>query len=248
MKNWMMAGLFLGMTVAACGGDKTDGASSSTPSATPASSGKPAAGKSSSAPAKTDEAKEVTVADFTSKVPAGSCKAIAECKNQELSVGVGAMLIMVGAFGSMDDKDAQKEFKEIDEAQKKDNRFTLNADECGKVMAVVTKVTGFTADKVQASIDAKKAEFDGKKAGECLAALEKSPPSCATEKKLEKEPKLDDIDKMMKSYKTEMDDFVKPCQGALVGKVAEGGECAYDYECAGEKVDCKNKKCTKGGG
>jgi hypothetical protein len=53
---------------------------------------------------------------------------------------------------------------------------------------------------------------------------------------------------MMKAYEKPLEEHLKPCEGALVGKVNEGEACSFDYECAGEKVDCKAKKCAKKGG
>jgi len=237
-----MAGLLAGMTAStACGEKATDTASSA--------SAKPgASGETKSAPAKTEEAKPLTVAQFTTDAPAAACKALVACKNQEISVGLGTTLLMIGAFGSMDDPAAGKEFKSIDESMKKDSRYAMNSDECGKVMGIVTKATGFTAEKIQASIDAKKAAFDPGKAATCMAALAKEPTSCSQEKKVEKEPKMGDLDKMMDSYKKELEDYMKPCESVIDGKVAEGGECAYDFECAGEKVSCKQKKCSKKAG
>jgi hypothetical protein len=242
MRNCLWAGLVVGMTVTACGNKAADTASSASASA--ATSSKPA---SSGEAKKTDDEKPVTVASLTTDGPVEACKTLVACKNEEISVSAGTMLMMVAGFASMGDQDAQKAFKAIDEEMKKDKRFAMNADECGKVMAIFMKTEGATADKIQASIDAKKAEFDPKKASECLASLAKEPPSCATEKKVDKEPNLGSIDKMMAPYQKELDAYTKPCEHAIIGKVAEGGECAYDFECAGGKASCKQKKCSKKG-
>lgn len=246
MRNWVLAGLVLGMTATGCGTKAADTASSASASA--ATSSKPASSSDAKTPAKTDEEKPVTVASLTTDGPVEACKTLVACKNQEISVSAGTMLLMVAGFASMGDQDAQKDLKAIDADMKKEKRFVMNADECGKLMAIFMRTEGATPDKIQASIDAKKAEFDPKKASECLASLAKAPPSCETEKKVDKEPNLGSIDTMMAPYQKELDAYTKPCEHAIKGKVAEGGECAYDFECEGGKASCKHKKCTKKAG
>jgi hypothetical protein len=246
MRNRIALGLLaLGLASVACD-EKKDVAPASTgaPSAAnkPANTGEPKVGEAKETP---PEPKSLTVAQFTTDAPAAACKVLATCKNEEVTASISAMMVLIAGFASLKDKAMQDELKAVGDAMKKENRHSLNGDECTKVMGAITKATGFNAEKIQASIDAKKVEFNAEKAAACSAALSTPPKACAEEKKLTGEPKMEDLDKMMKGYEKDFEEYLKPCQEAFVGKVAAGEACENDFECAGEKVECKQNKCAK---
>jgi hypothetical protein len=245
MNKLVVVALAGAMAVVGCE-DKGAGGTASSGSA--AGSGKPAP-SGDTKPAKSAEppaAKALTAAQFTTDATAAGCKTLVGCKNQEFSVAVGATFMMMAGFAGMDDKSVEAEMKAVGDGMEKDKRNVMNADECGKVMAVVAKVTGFTGEKLQAAIDAKRVEFNGEKAAACAAQLGTEPPFCKEEKKVEGEPKLGELDKMMDAFeKPLLEEHLKVCKEALVGKVAAGAACEADYECTGEKTKCKDKKCIE---
>ncbi len=241
MTNKLMLGTLVGLLSLTACGDKTDAAASGSASAKPAASG-----AASGAPKKEEPAaaKPLTLAQFTTDVPVAACKTVVSCKNEEVSVSAGTTMQMVAGFGGMDDPKITADLKAIGEAMEKDKRQVMNASECTTVMGAVTKVSGFSAEKIQPSIDAKKVEFNGEKAAACLAAVSAEPPFCKEEKKVKPDLKLADLEKIMKPYQKEFEDHLKACDGALVGKVAIGEACESGFECAGDEVDCKAKKCV----
>lgn len=240
-KHFVLATLVGAFALTGCGDKAADGAASGSAATSAKPAGASASAAASSAPA---APKNATVAQFATEAPANVCKQLTSCKNEEVAVSIGSMLQLVAGFAGMGDPKVAEEMKGIGEAMKKDKRNLLNADECTKVMGVVTNTTGFDEKKLQAAIDAKKVEFNAEKAGACLAALASQPAFCKDEKKITGEPNLGELDKMMKTYEKDLDAHVKVCEEALVGKIAAGEACEADYECAGDKVGCKNKKCV----
>jgi hypothetical protein len=82
----------------------------------------------------------------------------------------------------------------------------------------------YNATAVQAAITAGKIAFDGTAAKACVDGFKA--PTCTT-------------------YWTAGPDFVAACDTAMVGKVATGGACTIDFECAGENwCDDTTKKCA----
>ena len=82
----------------------------------------------------------------------------------------------------------------------------------------------YNATAVQAAITAGKIAFDGTAAKACVDSFKA--PTCTT-------------------YWTQGPDFATACDTAMVGKVATGGTCAVDFECAGENwCDDATKKCA----
>ena len=169
MKKWVLVGL-LAMASAACEEKKTDAPPAKPPASaattTASSETKPATAKD-----EPEGPKSLTVAQFTSDMPAAACKALTTCKNEEVSVSLGAMVMFMAGLSAMQDPAVGKELKAIGDTMKTEKRNVMNGEECTKVMGALTKTMGFTADKVQASVDAKKAEFNGEKAAACTAAL-----------------------------------------------------------------------------
>ena len=241
MKTWIPLTLLMGsVAVAACDANK-DAAPTTAGTASASGATKPAVDKP-----KQDEApKSLTLKQFTDDAPVAACKALVSCKNEEVTVGIDAMLMMIAGFATLDDPTTGKELEGIGDAMKKDGRSTMNGDECSKIMGAVTKATGFNAETIQAAIDAKKTEFNAEKAAACYAALSTQPSFCKDEKKVEGEPKLGELDRMMKAYQKDLDAHLKACDEVFVGKLTAGSACEHDFECAGEKVECKRKKCTK---
>jgi hypothetical protein len=241
MTNKLILATFLAMVATAACGDKTDAAGSGSVSASPAGSG------AASAAAKKDEpvaAKALTLAQFTTDMPAAACKTMAACKNEEVTAGIGFAMQMMAGFGGMDDPKIAADSKSVAESMKKDGRQTMNAAECTTIMGAVTTLSGFSAEKFQAAIDAKKVEFNGDKAAACVAALSAEPAFCKDEKKVKPDLKFGDIDAMMKPYEKDLEAYLKSCGEALVGKVAAGEPCESNFECAGENVACQDKKCA----
>jgi hypothetical protein len=231
------------MASAACEEKKTDAPPPAKPPASAATTA--ASSETKTAKEEPEAPKSLTVAQFTTDMPAAACKALTTCKNEEVSTSVGAMVMLMAGFAAMQDPALGKELKGIGDTMKTEKRNAMNGDECTKVMGALTKTIGFTADKVQASVDGKKAEFNGEKAAACTAALATQPNFCKEEKKLTKEPNMGEMDKMMKAYEKDVEAYLQPCKDTLVGKVAEGEACEFDFECAGEKTACKQKKCAK---
>lgn len=82
----------------------------------------------------------------------------------------------------------------------------------------------YNATAVQAAITAGKIVFDGTAAKACVDSF--AAPTCST-------------------YWTQGPDLADACGTAMVGKVATGGACAVDFECAGENwCDDATKKCA----
>ena len=81
----------------------------------------------------------------------------------------------------------------------------------------------YDAATVGASITAGKIAFDGAAAKACLDGI--GAPACAT-------------------YWNTGPDFPAACERALVGKVANGGACAIDFECSSLESYCDAGRCT----
>jgi hypothetical protein len=239
MKKWILVTLLMGSVATAACEDK---------GGAPATDGAPSSSAANKKPKEQEAPKSLTVEQFTADAPVAACKTLASCKNEEVTISIGAMLMMMAGFATLEDPAASKELEAISAAMKKEGRNTINGDECNKIMGAVTKSTGFNAETIQASIDAKKTEFNGEKAAACYAALSTQPSFCKDEKKVAGDPKLGELDRMMKAYEKELDAHTKACDETFVGKLAAGSACEHDFECAGEKVECKQKKCAKKAG
>lgn len=83
----------------------------------------------------------------------------------------------------------------------------------------------YDANAVQASITAGKITFSGSAAKACVDGFKA--PTCST-------------------YWTQGPDFAAACETAMVGKVATGGACTNDFECASSENWCDDttKKCA----
>ena len=222
--------------------DKPDVEASGSASSKPAGSAAPSgAVKQEEPPAP----KQLTLAQFATDAPTAACKALTTCKNEEVSVSVGSALQLVAGFGGLDDPKIVADMKEVGRAMRKDNRQAMNAAECTTVMGAIATTSGFTPAKLQAAVDAKKTEFNAEKGAACLAAISTEAPFCKLEKTVKPDLKLGELEVIMKTYRKDLDTFMKSCNDALVGKVAVGAACEHDFECAGEDGRCKDRKCAR---
>jgi hypothetical protein len=183
----------------------------------------------------------MTVDQFASKLTPTACKAIDQCKNEEVKSATSTMLLFAASMAAMQDKEMQKKLKPISDTLEKEKRFFLKEDECNTVFGSFTGETGMDGETLKAKVG-KTIEFDAEKAQACLDNM-MSVKACEKEVKLEKELKMKDMEKVMKDAKLE--DALKPCQTAIVGKVAEGENCDYEYECKGDDVKCSAPKDAK---
>ena len=190
-----------------------------------------------------EEKKEegITVEKFANQLTPTACKAIDQCKNEEVKSATSTMLMFAAGMASMKDKEMQKKIKPISDTLKKEKRFYLKEDECNTVFSSFTGTSGMSADVLKKKVG-KTIEFDGAKAQECLDNMQ-SIKACEKEVKLEKELKMKELDKVMKDANLEKE--LKACETAIVGKVAEGENCEYGYECKGEDTKCSAPKDAK---
>lgn len=190
---------------------------------------------------KQEKEEGISVEEFANQLTPTACKSIDQCKNEKVKSATSTMLLFAASMASMQDKEMQKKIKPISDTLEKEKRFFLKEDECNTVFNSFTGTTGMSADVLEKKVG-KTIEFDGAKAQECLDSMQ-SVPACEKEVKLEKKLEMQDLDKVMKDAKLEEE--LKACETAIVGKVAEGENCEYGYECKGEDTKCSAPKDAK---
>jgi hypothetical protein len=222
------------ISLSAC--DKGDQAKSGSATAGSAAPGTTAA-------ATAQAATSLTPKEFLAKLPPTTCKWLGECKNDKVKFTLTTTAMMVAGFGSMDKPELAKQVKGVGDAMKKDKRSLPNTSECETIGGVAMQVIGLTPEALEAKIG-KTVQYDGAKAAACIAAIQSPFALCATEVKLEGEPKLADLDAYGKEVEAPFDAHTKACSDVFTGTVEQGKACEYDFECKGENAGCKKKVCV----
>lgn len=195
--------------------------------------------KSSAAPKAAKVApKPLGVADFLAQIPAAGCKALDACKNDKVKTAVEMPIMAMAGFGSMDNPALAKQMKAVGKAMSKaENKGFPTEQHCEAIGKIALEVTGLVAKTVKGKIG-KTVKYDAQKAAACLAAIHSPFPACSSNFRV-KDPTMGEAEKYQKAYGSQIDAHTEVCNGALVGLLAAGKSCEYDYECAGE-----NSKCT----
>lgn len=225
-------------TLGACQKNETEAGNN------PAASAKPASAPAAATSEKKAEETSLTAEAFLSKITPTTCNWVTQCKNDKVKATVATMAMMVASFGSMDRPELAKQMKGVDESMKKDKRWFPTSSECTTIGNVSLQVLGLTSEQLTAKIG-KTVKYDGEKAAQCIAQLSSRFKPCETELKLEKEPKLGEIDKFSNELKGDLEAHTKACEGVLTGMVEAGKACEQSFECAGEKSECKKKVCAE---
>lgn len=182
---------------------------------------------------------------FADAAPAALCGWLTGCKNEEITVGVQTMMVMTVAFGAMARPDMKDEIESTMKGLKKEGEkknAKLDGEQCGAVSGLGAKMLGLDKATLGEAVKSKRVAFDAAKAKACLDGF-KNVKACETEKKVEGDPKLSEMEKMMEPYKDDLEGLTKACESVLVGQVAADGACTNDYECK-EGLTCKGDSPT----
>jgi len=182
---------------------------------------------------------------FAAALPKGMCKVTTGCKNEPYVAVVDMMMMMMVGFGTMDDADAQAKIAPIGKAMETEKRSLFNMSECETIAGYAFNLAGLDAEGIKASVAAGKVDFNAEQAAACAKVFDSQPEMCKTEVKIEGEFNMGEAEKIGNEMDGKLDDFLKPCEGVFVGKVAVGAECSAGYECAGDNTDCQEGKCVE---
>ncbi|MEO1269121.1 MAG: hypothetical protein AAFX99_13550 [Myxococcota bacterium] len=177
---------------------------------------------------------------FADKAPTALCEWLTSCKNEEITTGVQTMMVMMVAFGAMAKPEMKDDIEKTMGGMKDKKGSKLDMAQCGAISGLGAKLIGLNKETLGESVKAKRVTFDAAKATACLEGF-KNVKACETEKKVEGEPKMSEVDKMMEPYKEDLEKLGKTCEGVLVGQVDKDAACMNDYECK-EGLSCKGAK------
>lgn len=193
---------------------------------------------------KEEDAGEVELATFTKELPKVGCKTLGECKNEKIQQTFSGLMMMTAGFAGMQNPEVGKKLKKVQETLKKDERSSFNEAECNTVAGVMIEVSGLQQDVLAKKVG-KTVEYDPKKGAACLQELAKMS-ACDEEVKAEGKLKMQEMQATLQ--KLEKQGPLKACEETLAGKLEEGKECEFGYECQGEMKcsdgkDAKKKTC-----